>query len=176
MACCKWRRRVSTEADYKRLAEIFNELSEVEGTQDLLSEMYDLLDRLFSAAQADRDAAPAARTKWTPRPTTYRGIEMRSRLEATVAERLDRGGYTWEYEPRAFAGYGGQYLPDFLVNTALGDMYLEVKPTREAAEKVRDRMAIIRQSIPDAMLIIEVVGVGAYQLRPGEHDWLWFDL
>jgi len=42
-----------------------------------------------------------------PRITVYRGIEMRSRLEALAAAYLDRHGFAWEYEPICFAGIGG---------------------------------------------------------------------
>ena len=47
------------------------------------------------------------------RPTVYKGIEMRSRLEADYAAHLDRSGVKWEYEPTCFAGPKGQWLPDF---------------------------------------------------------------
>jgi len=109
------------------------------------------------------------------RPTTYRGIPMRSRLEARVAAGLDDRGFDWEYEPNAFGGRGGQYLPDFLLHgTAVGDAFLEVKPTVETALAVLPKMQIIRESIPDAFLIVQVVGIGAYQLRRGEDRWRWF--
>lgn len=112
------------------------------------------------------------------RPTVYRGIQMRSRLEAAVAGRLDEGGFDWEYEPKVFAGRRGQYLPDFLVKgTGAGDLYLEVKPTIEAALRILPRMQVIRESEPDALLVVEVAGDsgrGAYQLRRGSDQWLWF--
>jgi len=50
-----------------------------------------------------------------PRPTVYKGIRMRSRLEASVAAFLDREGLPWEYERSAFADERRQYLPDFRV-------------------------------------------------------------
>jgi hypothetical protein len=49
------------------------------------------------------------------RPTLYKGIKMRSRLEADYAGHLDRGGRPWEYEPVCFGGDDGQWLPDFRV-------------------------------------------------------------
>lgn len=49
------------------------------------------------------------------RPTTYKGVKMRSRLEAGYAQWLDRWDFTWEYEPECFASERWQYLPDFLV-------------------------------------------------------------
>lgn len=33
------------------------------------------------------------------RPTVYKGIKMRSRLEASYAEQLDRDGAHWAYLP-----------------------------------------------------------------------------
>lgn len=60
------------------------------------------------------------------RPTIYKGVRMRSRLEAKVAETLDWYRFPWRYEPQCFASELGQYLPDFqLFDT---DVYLEVKP------------------------------------------------
>jgi hypothetical protein len=58
------------------------------------------------------------------RATTYRGIEMRSRLEARFAGVLDDLGVAWRYEPRALASRDGQYLPDFVS----GATVIEVKP------------------------------------------------
>lgn len=59
------------------------------------------------------------------RPTTYRGIAMRSRLEARFAAFLDHCLVDWSYEPRAFRASAGEYLPDFQV----GDRtFVEVKP------------------------------------------------
>ena len=36
------------------------------------------------------------------RPTLYQGFQMRSRLEATVAEWLDAHGLVWKYEGPAY--------------------------------------------------------------------------
>lgn len=61
-------------------------------------------------------------------PTTYQGIEFRSRLEARVAAGMDRIGVVWEYEPEGFQiGPTERYLPDFYLPQA--DAWLEVKPT-----------------------------------------------
>lgn len=46
-------------------------------------------------------------------PTRYRGIVMRSALEARVAAMLDRHDVRWEYEPRSFQLGGLRYVPDF---------------------------------------------------------------
>ena len=82
------------------------------------------------------------------RPTIYKGIHMRSRLEATFAQHLDHSdcGRHWRYEPECFADETGQYLPDFyatgcvsgkpcsfdshsqVVPVYTGGTYYEVKP------------------------------------------------
>lgn len=86
------------------------------------------------------------------RPTLYKGIQMRSRLEALYAAYLDEvkrlcwapGGLgntlgdQWSYEPDCYADESGQYLPDFKAPFLAEDFtwvwnYVEVKPTREQA-------------------------------------------
>lgn len=95
------------------------------------------------------------------RETLYRGIKMRSRLEAKFATMLDLHGITWEYEGQAFGSVAGQYLPDFRVTNPqsmhregqAGDRYyIEVKPYLPDAAIVR--MNIIRETDPDAILAI----------------------
>ncbi len=93
---------------------------------------------------------------YTGRPTTYKGIQMRSRLEAATAGAFDRAGFRWDYEPQAFQGEdGNQYLPDFVLHgfdfSAIDfsappdndtiyfvprDVFVEVKPTLEHVERV----------------------------------------
>lgn len=86
------------------------------------------------------------------RPTTYRGIKMRSRLEATFAAKLDGFGLDWQYEPRCFAGTHGQYLPDFSIESPSGIWYVEVKPSVfvDGAMETLERMPTIWESEPDA--------------------------
>lgn len=59
------------------------------------------------------------------KPTVYKGIKFRSRLEARWAAMFDQLGWTWEYEPEI----DGAYIPDFLLH-GTGDrrVYVEVKP------------------------------------------------
>lgn len=101
----------------------------------------------------------------TPRPTTYKGIAMRSRLEAGFAAWLDSMNFDWEYEPKAFASERGQYLPDFRINRlrCVGlqepvDAYVEVKPKGWPfdgdVEPLYRSMAIIWESEPDAVLLL----------------------
>lgn len=60
-------------------------------------------------------------------PTTYRGIQMRSRLEAKWAAYFDlRGDTKWEYEPIDLDGW----IPDFTVKIPVYPLPVlgEVKP------------------------------------------------
>ena len=61
------------------------------------------------------------------KPTVWRGIPMRSALEARWAQHLDEIGVLWEYEPQPFF-LGPKrvgYLPDFRLTRL--DAWLEVK-------------------------------------------------
>lgn len=90
------------------------------------------------------------------RPTTYRGILMRSRLEAQWAARFDVLCWDWEYEPRCFADATGQYLPDFRIACKAGapPIYVEIKPPMggSALLEALRRMTIVWTSEPDAFL------------------------
>lgn len=88
------------------------------------------------------------------RPTTYKGVPMRSRLEATWAAYLDRLGLPWEYEPRCFANERGQYLPDFYVLTGRSEVYLEVKGLLGDPVAALRRMEIVLDSEPKATLAL----------------------
>lgn len=86
------------------------------------------------------------------RPTTYKGINMRSRLEAAYAQHLDAFHESWEYEGRAFANESGQYLPDFTFPD-MPHMFHEIKPTRAMAYEALDDMHVILDTEPDASLV-----------------------
>lgn len=97
------------------------------------------------------------------RSTLYRGIRMRSRLEAFTASWLDSIGLAWVYEPDCFADETGQYLPDFCLEAGLQVLgqrrpcYLEVKPAGLTAERVHgllQAMERIWSSNPEAALLI----------------------
>jgi hypothetical protein len=110
-------------------------------------------------------------TTWTARPTTYKGIKMRSRLEATYAARLDELGEDWTYEPRAYADSSGQYLPDFEVRVAGGyKVFIEVRPTVTKALEAMGRMEIIWSSEPLAYLVIDIPDKLMFVRYP---DTLW---
>lgn len=101
-------------------------------------------------------------TNFKARPTVYKGVQMRSRLEAGFAVWLDKVNLRWEYEPTAFASPEGQYLPDFRVLGlpiigAVADAYFEVKPhpqptPRHYASTLEKQLSVIWDSEPDALI------------------------
>lgn len=105
------------------------------------------------------------------RPTLYKGIRMRSRLEASFAAALDHHGLSWEYEPTCFAGPDGQWLPDFRLTT-WEDCYIEVKPpsllTGDAQDRISDISKILTQmsvawlSEPETPIELVVWKYGTY--------------
>lgn len=93
----------------------------------------------------------------TARPTTYRGIRMRSGLEAAYARILDSNGRPWEYEPRAFADETDHYLPDFRTTAQTTTTYVETKPDpilddSRDLDRVLARLRIVHASEPEAWL------------------------
>lgn len=86
--------------------------------------------------------------------TEYRGVLMRSRLEADFARHLDDLGVAWEYEPAVYGPVGAGYLPDFRVDREDGPHFYEVKPTLEEVPDAAKRMELIRRAHPDATLIV----------------------
>lgn len=91
------------------------------------------------------------------RPTVYAGVMMRSRLEASFAQYLDKNRWNWEYEPLCFAGPAGQYLPDFRIlfdDQPGSGIYVELKPTIEFAWADRNRMMPIRDTFPNSRLAV----------------------
>jgi hypothetical protein len=123
------------------------------------------------------------------RPTMYRGIRMRSRLEADYAAFLDRAcpglNAKWEYEPICFAGRHGQYLPDFRITLSNGQTrYDEVKPASliddpDGIFAVGSKMAVIWETDPTAWIFIQFWNYGK-GLEAGishlglEGEWAWW--
>ena len=76
-------------------------------------------------------------------PTSYGGVNFRSRLEARWAAFFDLLGWSWEYEPIDLAGY----IPDFILNFKK-PLLVEVKPIlwslsappRRDVEEVREKI------------------------------------
>lgn len=126
-------------------------------------------------------------TTFKARPTLYRGIQMRSRLEARVAAMFDAQGARWKYEPCAFAGPGReQYLPDFVTYESKihppddpdqwcggGTTYFEVKPnlTNTEGDYWMHRMEVIRDSQPDASLVLLLVDANESYHSYGWEMW-----
>lgn len=97
-------------------------------------------------------------TTFPPRPTVYRGVQMRSRLEATMAQALDTVAEgDWLYEPLCYADESGQYLPDFYLNTPVGPgQFFEVKHQHADHWAALRKMHIIRKSEPTVGLVVAV--------------------
>lgn len=121
-----------------------------------------------------------ASSRYVARPTLYRGIQMRSRLEARVAATLDRKDISWEYEPDCFADETGQYLPDFRVwyEASKARTYLEVKPANANVGAIQHRMEIVLATYPDAWLELLACGdfTTRWWLRCPYDDVGWHDL
>jgi hypothetical protein len=124
-----------------------------------------------------RKRAPGATQAIPARPTMYKGVRMRSRLEADYAGALDRAGREWKYEPTCFAGPDAQWLPDF--RTSFGDdpteTYVEVKPAgimrdldaqgghafEEYVDEILTQMSVAWLSEPSAVLMLAFWTYGA---------------
>lgn len=111
------------------------------------------------------------------RPTLYKGIQMRSRLEADYAAILDRESNPWEYEPTCFASESDQWLPDFGISHHGTHTYVELKPAylleRKDGETASEytgridailtRMTVAWQSEPEACLELVFWTYGAWE-------------
>ncbi len=75
--------------------------------------------------------------KWSVE-TEYKGIKMRSKLEAKWAEFFDEKGIFWEYEPAYYEHDGLKYLPDF----SLPDkkIIFEVKGVMDSRDELKKQM------------------------------------
>lgn len=109
-----------------------------------------------------------------PRPTTYKGIQMRSRLEAAYAQSLDNRQPqppVWDYEPECFADETGQYLPDFALHG--GYQYVEVKPANADFDAALKRMHVIRSTHPNAGLSVVTKYDEFGQFRTVAQCWIY---
>jgi hypothetical protein len=86
--------------------------------------------------------------------TEYRGIVMRSRLEANFARLLDNREVVWQYEPAVYGPKGRGYLPDFQIERPDGYHFIEVKPTLREVPRAKERMTVIWDVHPSALLIV----------------------
>jgi hypothetical protein len=102
------------------------------------------------------------------RETIYRGITMRSRLEADVAQNLDNNSIDWSYEPKCFANENGQYLPDFKIVSSRLATYWEIKPSNFPLVDIpalAHRMEVIWDSEPGVRLGIRLWEYGGSSAR-----------
>jgi len=82
--------------------------------------------------------------------------------EKAFAERMDREGKTWFFQPRAFPLTRGHYRPDFYV---IEDAcFYEVIGTRQAYSYRRVKMALFRAEYPH--LTLRVANMGAWSDGP----------
>lgn len=121
-------------------------------------------------------------TDFTPRPTVYKGVRMRSRLEAGFAQWLNSVQREWAYEPQAFtASDGWQYLPDFRTKFQFQDslttVYIEVKPatwapseTGRPHELAARAQAAIGESEDHALFMMAIEGHGPFWRSIPEPD------
>jgi hypothetical protein len=121
---------------------------------------------------------PDRRRSWTPIPTEYKNVWMRTGLEARCAATLDRYGLGWTYEPDTFGmADGRQYTPDFRVY-GCSIWYVEVKPDScpsDEIRKARQRLLSILSKEPAARLCLWLPERGLMRIyvpsRPEQRRW-----
>lgn len=89
-----------------------------------------------------------------PKRTTYHGVTFRSQLESKFARYLHGLWEMWVYEPRVFGPKGRRYLPDFELEGKPQPTYIEVKPTLWQVPIAQEKMTVIWETHPDALLIV----------------------
>ena len=110
------------------------------------------------------------------RPTEYRGVMMRSRLEADFAYHLDNQQAEWRYEPLIFGPVGRGYMPDFEVKRPDGLHYIEVKATLGEAPLAKKRMEVIWRDYPDAVLVVACAEECRFFAATVGQEWFtWVD-
>lgn len=106
------------------------------------------------------------------RPSMYKGIEFRSRLEVRYAWHLDAIGERWRYEPRVYGPKGKGYLPDFEILEHAQPTFIEVKPTTEEVADAAIKMRVIWETHPDALLIVACEQAWTYVAALHGDDWV----
>lgn len=104
------------------------------------------------------------RSPMAARPTTHRGIAMRSRLEAGFAAWLDSVRLDWTYEPQCYASELGQYLPDFHL---AGVPIRGAEPRHIFVEVKHDEFDDWEQLITQGSIIASNVDIPLYLAQPG---------
>lgn len=113
-------------------------------------------------------------------PTTYRGVRMRSRLEARWAAFFDALGWAWMYEPIELPGW----IADFAVSFS-SPLLVEVKPALTLDDLLAERHRIANSGWQHEVLLVggalhhlddahPVVGLLAErEASPDGPLWLW---
>jgi len=102
----------------------------------------------------------------TAKPTTYRGITFRSRLEARWAIYFDNHPLIddWTYEPRTFKDpqTGWEYTPDFVLKmgTVMAG-WLEVKPLVPTEETLKSLQSFVPH-LPNCQGFHLALGYGSF--------------
>lgn len=91
---------------------------------------------LLAYKEGRADKTNHFKNKWCVYSGPSGQINMRSQSEVLFAEKLDRHGVAWEYEPRRFDLGWATYMPDFYLPGS--DTWVEIKAwlTDEAAKKI----------------------------------------
>jgi hypothetical protein len=105
--------------------------------------------------------------RWPAKPVTYKGVEMRSQLEAQTARALDRIGVAWHYEPTRYADESGQFTPDFKLPSVrvvgwraipryTTPLHIEARPSHEEQWRRKNERdaAILAHSSDDPLLFV----------------------
>lgn len=113
-------------------------------------------------------------------PTTYAGINFRSRLEAKWAAFFTNMDWRWEYEPFDASGY----IPDFLVYGRHRNVLVEVRPGVDFGDEAFASAKADLETVIDGQFDLLAVGVSplidrdAIGLLNAEcgcwHKALWF--
>ena len=112
-----------------------------------------------------------------PRAVEYRGRQMRSRLERDFAMHLDSIQVEWEYAPAIYGPKGEGYLPDFRVIVRGVPTFIEIKPRKAEVRGAAERMAVIWDWHPEAVLLIACAeGSTFFAARRGERWRSWVEL
>lgn len=101
--------------------------------------------------------------------TTYKGIRMRSRLEAKWAAMFDAFDWQWEYEPPGYAGW----IPDFQIRTSSIPLLVEVKPAASLSDQcAQEAVCDIRRCLDGVDCNALILGIGPMYGTRGDESLL----
>jgi hypothetical protein len=102
---------------------------------------------------------------------------MRSTLESDFAQHLDELGVRWTYEPGIYGPKGSGYLPDFQILRSGPPCFVEVKPTLAEVPLAQERMEVIWDTEPDAVLVVACAEGSTYSAAVRDKSWTtWTEL